>query len=459
MHIKTPEDDYTSSSSSSSSSPSSATVPISIRDLPNELLSQICECLDEPPPSTAALHHEPHFGLTRSDNAPLKAVSLVFRRFRAASLPVLYKASRFSVHVPDRPTTQRSILSEQIQPFLDFIISSSLQNSVRSLALLVHDERVTNVPSGQSRINEFYSFWSLLFQVVDPVRLIIAAPPRALGALTSCHVHLKGAWRFDSQCQYICLGRESKAAPSIAQSEPSGIASGLPPIEPYPGDRVARADSSALFDVRNWDTLLLNEGSFIKAYQTNEYNHNWLRTPPSILPDLVGAETENHKAYISPTIRDMSYVGMFPTLRHFSVLVKFLPRVDRLFVQLVPKNDILQDARKMANTEEEDLWMERNSCYAHLMRELFSDSPQSNYQHLQIFESGDAADRDAWLLAVGYVERAGGSWKVAGDGILVRTTEGDESPIFPGSLVRFAWNGTTELPLSASPLYHHSIWP
>jgi hypothetical protein len=92
-------------------------------------------------------------------------------------------------------------------------------------------------------------------------------------------------------------------------------------------------------------------------------------------------------------------------------------------VQLVPRNDILQEASKMVQVEMEDLWMERNSCYALLMRELFNAPPMHNYRYLQIFESGDAADTDAWHMAVEYVKRAGNGWRVAGDGVFERNSE------------------------------------
>jgi hypothetical protein len=74
----------------------------------------------------------------------------------------------------------------------------------------------------------------------------------------------------------------------------------------------------------------------------------------------------------------------------------------------------------MEMVESEDLWMERNSCYALLMRELFNSPPLHNYRYLEIFESGDAADTDAWQMAVEYVKRAGQGWKVAAEGILIR---------------------------------------
>jgi len=81
---------------------------------------------------------------------------------------------------------------------------------------------------------------------------------------------------------------------------------------------------------------------------------------------------------------------------HFAALTRNCPRLNRLYVQLVPRNEILQDSSKMKQVEAEDLWMERNSCYALLMRELFNTPPIGNYKYLQEFESGDAADKDAW---------------------------------------------------------------
>jgi hypothetical protein len=81
----------------------------------------------------------------------------------------------------------------------------------------------------------------------------------------------------------------------------------------------------------------------------------------------------------------------------------------------------------MQQVEAEDLWMERNSCYALLMRELFNAPPTQNYKFLQVFESGDAADTDAWHMAVEYVKRAANGWKVAQEGVFVRDP-GDLAP-------------------------------
>lgn len=104
-----------------------------------------------------------------------------------------------------------------------------------------------------------------------------------------------------------------------------------------------------------------------------------------------------------------------------------LPRLDHLYCQLVPRNNILQDLESVRNVEIEDLWMERNNCYAVLLREMFNNPPEANYRYLKSFESGDAADTDAWEMAVEFVKRAGGAWKITGDGVFERDPVSEES--------------------------------
>lgn len=96
------------------------------------------------------------------------------------------------------------------------------------------------------------------------------------------------------------------------------------------------------------------------------------------------------------------------------------PRLDRFYIQVVPRDDILQDPAKMRQIEAEDLWMERNSCYALVMRELFNSPPNHNFKHIRIFESGDPADKEAWNLAVEFINRVDSGWKVTADGVFER---------------------------------------
>jgi hypothetical protein len=160
-----------------------------------------------------------------------------------------------------------------------------------------------------------------------------------------------------------------------------------------------------------------------------------------MLGSLLGCEEfPNDEPLIPPTVRSLSYVAIFPLSSHFNSLVRHLPPLDTIFVQLVPRNDILEDPEEMRNIQMADLWMERNTCYGLIMRELFadpdtdsddddSDAGRANgWKELSVFESGDAADQEAWEMACVYVRMSGAPWSVEGDGILVRRSRSDGQP-------------------------------
>jgi hypothetical protein len=67
-------------------------------------------------------------------------------------------------------------------------------------------------------------------------------------------------------------GKKQASIPNEPSSSPSASASSQ-------SRAPTRGDTSALFDVRPWTKLLLNEGSFIRAFATYEF---WLRQPPSV---------------------------------------------------------------------------------------------------------------------------------------------------------------------------------
>jgi hypothetical protein len=294
-----------------------------IEYLPNELLSNIFGYLDYPQPSASGLLNEPTFELTYAEVANLKAISLVSKRWRHIILPELFTHSRFIVHDPK--AMPRPVLKDEIQPFLGFVRQNSLEKIVASFVLLVQDEKVANNLEGIYQVNGFASFWNLLFQCIDPAELLIVAPVEALGALTSCYVYLQDKWSFDCPYQYLRLQQppikkstttqESKSATNHAAPEQvtDNASKVIPSAEPVhnssenllrrPLDTISqivqpvpqfeapsskpsledwqfpRAESSALFEIRPWSTLLLNEGSFVKAYSTYEF---WSKQPPSV---------------------------------------------------------------------------------------------------------------------------------------------------------------------------------
>ncbi len=82
----------------------------------------------------------------------------------------------------------------------------------------------------------------------------------------------------------------------------------------------------------------------------------------------------------------------------------------------------------MRNLETQGLWMERNTSYSLLMREMLMNPQRGNWKQLREFESGDSADREAWEMAVQYVRSTRQGWRVAGEGIFIKCeiADGDE---------------------------------
>ena len=309
---------------------------LTIASLPNELLSTICEFLEGPQPSAAALHDEPHFELTKSKTATVKAASCVSRRWRDVTMPLLFKHAQFTVK---QPKEKRETFSTQIQPFFDFVRKFSLEKIIISLTLLIHDDKISDWPDDPHSLYSFAFFWQTLFRIVDPVELLIVAPAQALGYLASCHVFLGDVWCFDCPCQYLRLQRPPhslRQTPSVERDvSPSQYKSAdLGHKVVKPGSKsvvtgsismhedfersdlnneqvddkeqssdqfrrdtsdVVSADTSELFQIRPWSNLLLNEGSFIRAYATYEF---WLRQPPSV-SSLCIVSSKVHNSNIS----------------------------------------------------------------------------------------------------------------------------------------------------------------
>lgn len=258
--------------------------------LPNELLANIFGFLDSPKPSSSesTLHDEPHFELTKSDNAPLKAVSCVSKRWRRGIIPLLFKHLQFGIKGDDERWTT---VDQMMKPFLEFIVGHELSKTIKSFTLMIHQKVPGDIIDRQERSFGFSTFWSGIFKVMDPLELLIVAPAEALGILTNCRVNMDDAWSFDCPCHYLRLQRRpatSSHVTKVAQvphESPASISdnarsSGEPELSSSVLAKSERRRAApSLWDLQPWTSLLLNEGSFIRAYATYEF---WLRKIPSV---------------------------------------------------------------------------------------------------------------------------------------------------------------------------------
>lgn len=431
---------------------------LTIDSLPAELLAHVFTFLAEHAPSDQRLHDQPDADMLRVSDPHsqyLKNVSLVNRQWRATVLPLLFSNAVWYLDRLDLMQVEQS-MSPSAVPLLAFIRdNNNLAPYVKSLTLVFSSARPGGGGGGNGDIGLYrrgdgsghygYSpeplspslhrserdiifnedtnwLWKLLFDVISPLRFTIIASPRMLASLLARMLFLGDEWIFSQTHHILSLSRENSKAfrPERTDKEmptevrPSGPTSFSSSSLPRP---ITPRVPCALFSIRPWTSVLLNEGSSTQVYKTYEYFH---RRPPSLLGGLLGAEAfPNDAPLVPPTIQALSYVGIFPLADHVRLLVENLPRIKRLFVQLVPRNDILKDRLQMKGLDMDDLWAERDSAYAHIISRIRSGTSQEgNWRYLREFESGDVADEEAWEV-VGQI-LASPEWRLVKEGVFHR---------------------------------------
>ncbi|KAI0853069.1 hypothetical protein F5Y00DRAFT_225331 [Daldinia vernicosa] len=421
--------------------------------IPPEILLHVFDFLDDPAPSQVRLRDQPSDDMLDAKSLysqPLKTVSLICKTWRSLVLPSLFR------HILWRPKiSSLSAFTLNPIPLLRFLEDNRLDRAVATFTMIV--DFVDRDASAKQITPEIRSvdlewLWDQLFSVIDPLRFTIITPPNTLASFLSRMLFLDDAWSFSIPYHILSLARTTRHShgklnthtessnpdihPSSSQHQPSTAtiqvaSAGIPTTSC--SIRCRRPPPCPLFTVRPWTSLLLNEGSSTRVYRTYEF---FLRRPPSMLGALLGCEEHpNDTPLIPPTIIDFNYIAIFPLSSHFEMLLQNLPKLDRLFVQLTPgpENRILEAEDEMKHIDPADLWMERNTAYSSLMRELTFDADPAvyprNWASLRVFESGDAADHEAWDMAVQFVERSGAKgWKVERPGVFVKEDEEGNYP-------------------------------
>ncbi|KAK7744675.1 hypothetical protein SLS53_003564 [Cytospora paraplurivora] len=367
-----------------------------ISSLPTEMLAHIFSFLDAPAPSDLRLHDQPKAHMFKNPNISsqnLKNLSLVSHQWRATVLPLLFRHAVLYLDNLDLARIEQARAEPGAIPLLPFVRANHLKPYIHTLTLVVAkstrgrpvDGAVALHPPGEGSGHYPHSaetagplslaggekdvayyedsnwLWDLLFDVVDPLRFTIVVSPRMLASLLARMLFLGDEWSFSQSHHLLSLSRSGRTPTTLSNAgvEPqqkryaveaeTALSSTLPASASTacPPRRVP----CSLFTIRAWDAILLNEGSSTRVYKTYEYFH---KRPPSVLGALLGAEGfPNDEPLIPPSVRELSYVAIFPLSSHFNTLVQNLPRIDRLFVQLVPRNDILDDRREMEHLDME----------------------------------------------------------------------------------------------------------
>ncbi|MCJ1431954.1 hypothetical protein MMC27_001310 [Xylographa pallens] len=355
------------------------------QSLSNEILAIIFAFLDSPAPSISGLRHQPNFQLTASDRIVLKSLSCVCKAWRPVALRILFRHARFLLQY--RIDAPRPNLNAEVKPFSDFILHRGLVRIVETFVLGISDGvEEANYRPRDSPPHDIVSFWHNLFGIIDPVTIVIVAPPIILGSLTCCSVNSYEIDDFHMPYHFLSLSRPRK-------------------IELCPSDlldssrRYSPCHKHALFNIRPWSSLLLNEGSFLRAYSLPDAGRRW-RTPPSILCDLVGAKAPHPKALIPSTVRTLSYIAVFPFWGHFAHLIENFPHLNRLYLQFIPIKELTSDYWQRSQVDIIALTVQRDFCYDELLSKLLQHTLPTKYRLLEEVEIGGAATDPSWSALV-----------------------------------------------------------
>lgn len=447
--------------------------PMTISQLPSELLLYIFDFLDEPPasdqrqyddpahiPRPITTDDKPNRDVTRSHNdtghfrGNIKSASLVCHLWRHCLLPLLFRDVVWRFQHITRPSEREDPLDtvEGLE-FLRFLTRAGLSHYVDNLTIIIdypeseigEDTRhhanwgilPSHCPAPDNRgfNNGFIApestsdtpskchsndwLWQTIFDKLDPLSINLISSPAILASLLGRPINLSGSWIFRQQFHILSLSRPAaqrqQRATNIDDSTTTPPNLQLSNRAPLPA-----TSHCSLFGIRPWNSLLLNEGSSVKVYTTYEYFHH---TPPSLLPALLDSNDESMQPLLKNTLRSFSYIAIFPLASHITnILIPHVPALERFYIQIVPRAPSFAEADyRHPAMDISDLWMERNTAYAQLVMAIFDPPPLGLWNSLQYFESGDAVDREAWEQAVRYVVFAAGAmWKVAGEGKFVR---------------------------------------
>lgn len=234
--------------------------------------------------------------------------------------------------------------------------------------------------------------WAQIFTVLDPHRIVVAAPPATLAGLLDTQLLSSDTWAFDMKMHYIELSLSS------------------PPTPPHTHTPACRPWDTALIHRRAWSHLSYNEGSSITAYSTYEYH---LKQSPKILYLTLLRLAKEVAACCNLT--SFSFTGIFPFATNVTSLIRALHRIPSLHhiaVHLAPgpENNLLSQPARLGRAQAADLWLEWTESYKVLASYLgvfdFADGAE--------FRSGDCAgERLAGDVEeiVGLLRHRGAGWR------------------------------------------------
>jgi hypothetical protein len=291
-------------------------------------------------------------------------------------------------------------LSKAFPSFTHFVSQYSLKHHIKSIVVHTNEEyKLHYASTADAPLSRAVSeIWSQIFSCLEPIRVVVAAPPTTLAGLLDTQMLTSDAWAFDMKIHYIEL------------LQPEHL--------PFEHMRTnCRPWNSALIHRRPWYHLGYNEGSSNTAYSTYEYH---LKQSPKMLYLILLRLAKEAQACCN--ITSFTFVGVFPFATNITTVVRALHRISTIrnvTFQLAPgpENNLLNDPKRMGRAQHNDFWLEWTESYKVIASYLgvfdFPDGAifqsQDCSSKQQAVEVGECMD----LLrkrGAGWRKQEGGTW-------------------------------------------------
>ena len=271
-----------------------------IHSLSDELKCRVISYLDSP---TLKVRLLPTLGITNSNDAWLKSLSQVSHLWRSLALPTLFKYTRILLQYT--AFTSAAGLIKNAQIFLDFVQQKCLSPVIESFVLAVRGKKKFNRGSAYDiyESTDCGQVWSAMLHTFDPRTVTIVAPPPILGALTGCSTYTGDVQSFHMPYHILSLGYEAVLGTERMDTSDD-----------------AHSSACFLLHARPRSTVLINEGSFNRAYLNLASN---LR-PPSILENM---QLQQHNM---TSVHNLSYIAIYPSCNHFENVLSCFQHLERL---------------------------------------------------------------------------------------------------------------------------------
>jgi hypothetical protein len=286
--------------------------------------------------------------------------------------------------------------------FARFVAECTLQHHIKNIVLYTDKEyKPRNSSTADMYLtNAVAEIWSEIFRHLEPVRVVVAAPPTTLAGLLDVPMLSSDVWAFEMTVHYI----------ELVQHGPNRIGHLGSACRPW---------NSALVHRRPWTHLRYNEGSSVTAYSTYEYHLK--QSPKMLYLTLLRLAKEVGSCC---NIQSFSFIGVFPFSTNITTIIRALQKIGTLKTvqfQLAPgpENNLLRTPESIGKAQPRDLWLEWHGSYKAIAIFLgtfeFEDGSQ--------FVSNDCAEPRVETEVEEYLESLqtrGLGWRNDGNGVWIR---------------------------------------